>query len=140
MKVVLQDGRRCILRFDRDEEVIGGLAEFAQINKINAAVFFGIGACSKVELGFYNDYLKDYRHKPFVDNREILSLNGNISQDDGKPVVHAHGVFSNSDFETIGGHVFKIVVSVTCEIFFIKLEGRLQRRHDEKLNLNLLYD
>lgn len=138
MKIILQDGRRVILRFDKGEEAIDGLAKFAKENKIFAAYFSAIGSCSSFELGFYNGFLKQYRHKPFLNDSEIISLTGNISGLNSEPVVHAHGVFSGSDFEIVGGHVFKIAVAATCEVFLIKLEGEMKRDFDKDMNLNLL--
>ncbi len=138
MKIILNSGPAFLLRFDKGEEVLAGLADFAQKNNITAAVFSGIGACSKVDLGFFNTTLKDYRRKPFFDNREIISLNGNIAMQEGRPMVHSHGVFSDNEFNLIAGHVFEIIVSVTCEISLVKLEGQSQRTMNADFNLNLL--
>lgn len=138
MKVILKDGRRHVLRFDKGEEVISGLLNFATENNIKAAYFSGIGACDTFELGFYNDYLKEYRHKPFLKSCEIISLTGNIATLNGAPAVHAHGVFGDSDFVTVGGHVFKINVSVTCEVFLINMDGELKRENNQAFNLNFL--
>jgi len=138
MKMILQDNRRYILRFDKGEEVFAGLAEFAAKNQIQAAVFWGIGTVSEAELGFYNSFLKQYRSKPMLENFEIISLIGNISMLDGKPSLHAHGSFGRTDFSVIGGHVFKLVTLATCEIFLIKLDGTLERKNNPELNLNLM--
>lgn len=138
MKITLQDERRYILRFDKGEEVMAGILDFAKQQQIYAASFNGIGATNTIELGFFNEFLKDYRHKQFLHEFEIISLIGNIGAKDGQPVVHAHGSFGNSDFEVVGGHVFRIDVSITCEIFLIKLDGQLNREQNKDLNLNLL--
>lgn len=138
MKTILQDSRRYMLRFDKDEEVLEGLQKFMTEQAISACVFFGIGACSSVELGYFNEHLKDYRKKPFAQNLEIVSFSGNGGLLDGSTVLHAHGSFGGTDFSIIGGHVFKLVVSVTCEIFLIKLDGALERKLNPDFNLNLL--
>jgi len=100
--------------------------------------FFGIGACSSIDLAFYNPHIKDYRKKPFAEDFEIINLTGNGGLMDGAPVLHAHGSFGRNDFSIIGGHVTKIVVSVTCEIFLTKLEGTIERKQDADLHLNML--
>lgn len=138
MKVALQDGRRFVLRLDKGEEFFIVLADFLSKNKITAASFNGIGSCSGVEIGFYNEFLKQYRRKPFFESFEIVSLTGNAGLEDGKPVIHAHGVFSRNTFDVIAGHVFKLDVGATCEIFLIKLEGALERKMNSDFNLNLL--
>jgi hypothetical protein len=79
MKTILKDGRRYILRFDKGEEVFAKLLEFAATENISAASFNAIGACSEVELGYFNINLKDYRKKPFYEEMEMVSLIGNIA-------------------------------------------------------------
>ena len=138
MKIVLKDSRRYVLRFDKKEEVFSKLAEFATGENISAATFSAIGACEEIELGYFNTNLKDYRKKPFYEELEMVSLSGNISMAEGKPTVHAHGMFGRTDFSILGGHVFKAIVSVTCEMFLIKLDGQMTRKLDEVSNSKLL--
>ncbi len=138
MKIILQDNSNFVLRFDKDEEVIAGLAAFMQAQGVKACTFFAIGAASEVDLGFYNPHIKDYRKKPYVDDFEIISLNGSGGTKDGASVIHAHGQFGRNDFTTIGGHVFALKVGVTCEVFLTKLEGELKRENNADFNLNLL--
>ncbi|MFA5991291.1 MAG: PPC domain-containing DNA-binding protein [Candidatus Doudnabacteria bacterium] len=138
MKVILQDQRRYILRFDQGEDIIAGTNQFLKDQQISACSISGIGSCSSIELGYYNSHLKEYRRKPFYEELEILSLIGNGALKDGEPFVHAHGIFSQTDFTVMGGHVFKAVVSATAEIFIIKLEGEIKRELNADFNLNLL--
>lgn len=140
MKVIVQDSQRYILRFDKGEQVLLGIADFMASQQIKSCSFSGIGTISHLEMGFYNAHLKEYRKKPFLDDMEILSLTGNgaVMSADGKPVVHAHGIFGKIDFTVVGGHVFEMVTLATCEIFLIKLEGEMKRENNADLNLNLL--
>jgi hypothetical protein len=138
MKVILQNHHYFVLRFDKDEEVLSLLSDYLLQNNISACHFTGIGACATVELGLYNPHLKEYKKKLILDNLEILSLIGNGGILEGKPFLHVHGSFGRIDLSTLGGHVFKLVVSATCEIFLIKLEGTLERKLNSDMNLNLL--
>lgn len=138
MKVIIQDSRRYIIRFDKGEDVIEGLAKFMKEQGVQACAFNGIGACETPELAFYNQHTKEYRKKIFLEEMEIVSLVGNGALKDGEPIIHAHGIFSKNDFTTVGGHVFKLPVTVTCEIFLIKLEGEIKRENNADLNLSLL--
>jgi predicted DNA-binding protein with PD1-like motif len=138
MKIILQDNHRHFLRFDKDEEVLDGLMQYAKEKNLQAAYFSAIGTCSTVELGFFNAFLKDYRHKPFLDNMEIVSLTGNIGVADNQITIHAHGSFANNEFSVVGGHVFKAVTLATCEVFIIVLDGTLNRANNPDWNLNLL--
>jgi len=138
MKISLQDNRRFVLRFDKGEEVVGGLAGFLKEQNFTAAAFFGIGTASEIELGYFNPHLKSYRKKPFFEDVEILSLQGNGGVLSGQPAIHAHGSFGRTDFTTFGGHVFKLVALATCEIFLIHLDGALERKNNPDFNLDLL--
>lgn len=138
MKIVLQDNRRFVLRFDKGEEFFSVLTEFLKQNQISAASFTGIGTVSEVELGYYNAYLKQYRKKPVLENLEIVSLIGNTAMVESNPVIHCHGSFSRTDFSVVGGHVFKLTVLATCEIFLIKLDGEMKREDNAEFGLKLL--
>ncbi len=138
MKIVVQDNRRFVLRFDQGEDVVEGLVDFATKQGSKAAAFHGIGSCRELELGYFNAHLKEYRRKPMFEDMEIISLNGNVSLLDGKPAVHMHGMFGRTDFSVAGGHVFKLVVQATCEIFLIQMEGEMSRKKSEEIGLNLL--
>lgn len=138
MKIVAQDNNFFVLRFDKDEEVLNGLGQFLQEQKITACAFNGVGSCSSAELGYFNSHIKDYRKKPFVEELEIISLIGNGGVKDGQPVIHAHGMFGRTDFTVFGGHVFKLTVSATCEIFLTKMAATMERKLNADFNLNLL--
>lgn len=138
MQAVLQNNNHILLRFDKGDEVIEGLAKFMTDQNISACVFEGIGSAYELELGFYNQHLKDYRKRPFYEEVEIVSLIGNGVLTQDKAIIHAHGIFSRIDFSLIGGHVFKMLVLATCEAHLTKLEGPLQRRMNPDFNLNLL--
>jgi predicted DNA-binding protein with PD1-like motif len=138
MKIILKDNRRLVLRFDKGEDVIQGIIDFMKAEQILACTFSGIGACDSVELGFFNSFLKEFRKKPYVEELEITSFTGNAGTSNGEPAIHAHGVFTRNDFSAFGGHVFKLTVSVTCEVFLIKLDGEMKRENNPDFNLTLL--
>ncbi len=126
------------MRFDKGEELLSALTGFITQNQIQAASFTGIGTTSEAELGYFNAYLKQYRKKPLLENLEIISLIGNVATVDAKPVIHCHGSFSRTDFSMVGGHVFKLTVLATCEIFLIKLDGEMKRVNNPEFDLNML--
>lgn len=138
MKIILQDNRRYILRFDKGEEVFEALKKFLAEQNITASVFYGIGACSLAELAYFDLKIKSYQNRVFEKEMEIASLAGNSAMLNGEAALHAHAVLSRDDFFTVGGHVVKLVVSATCEVFLIKLDGKMERSLDEETNLNLL--
>ena len=52
--------------------------------------------------------------------------------------VHCHAVFSNANMEAIAGHLKDAIVSATCEIFLVKLDGEIERKYDDNIGLNLM--
>ena len=138
MKIVLKDKRRYLIRFDKGENVVSGLADVVTQEKLTACVFFGGGSVSEIELGYFNKNLKDYRKKPYYDDMELISFSGNGAFFEGKPVIHCYGQFGHTDFTTLGGRVFKMVVSSSVEIFLIALDGQATRQTNPDFNLDLL--
>ena len=70
---------------------------------------------------------------------EIVSLLGNVSLKEGKPFVHAHITVSKKGGETFGGHLLPgSIISVTCEIFLVKMKKPVKRGFDNELRLYLL--
>ncbi|HVY68119.1 MAG TPA: PPC domain-containing DNA-binding protein [Patescibacteria group bacterium] len=138
MKTIVADGRRFVLRFDKGEDVIAGLIQFMKDQGIGACAFNGIGSAAELELGYFNSHIKDYRRKPFFEELEVISFIGSGALKDSEPIIHAHGMFGRTDFSVFGGHVFKLGVSATCEIFLIKLDAPMTRALNPDFNLNLL--
>jgi len=138
MKKILQESRRYILRFDLGEDVIESLKNFCREEKIGSGFISGIGAVSEVLLGLYDLENKKYIDNPVIKNMEIASFSGNISVFGGEPVIHAHGVFSDEKSVCVGGHVKKMIVAATCEVFMIKLDKDIVRVKNEKIGINLM--
>ena len=138
MKLALEDSRRMVLRFDEGEEVLEGIKNFMQQRGLSACVFYGIGACSLAELAYFDLADKIYKKTVLKQNLEIASLIGNGGRKDGQAFVHAHAVLGDKDLKTYGGHAARLVVSATCEIFLITLNGQLNREIDPTLSLSLL--
>lgn len=138
MKIVLKEDNKYILRFDRGEEVLEELSKFCQKEDIKAGHFSAIGAADEVILSSFDIAKKDYRDKVIKGEMEIVGIMGNVSVLQSKVIIHTHGVFSDKKFRTYAGHLKKLVVSVTCEVVLERLEGKVERGHDEKTGLNLM--
>lgn len=139
MKIIQHQSDRYILRFDRGEEVISALADFCKLERIEAASFNAIGATNDATVCFYNMHDKKYEdHHIKGENLEIVSLIGNVSVLDFKPLVHAHVTLGDSSLNLRGGHAKKLVVSATCEMSLQKFKGWIERKFDEETGLNLM--
>ncbi len=111
---------------------------FCEKEGVNSAYFTAIGAVEQVELGFYDLKNKSYSFKLFENPMELVSMTGNVAMVDGKPFIHAHGVFSDENFTTVGGHIKDAVAGPTIEIFLVKLDIEMTRKMDEEVGLKLL--
>ncbi len=137
MKFVKKDNKY-LIRLFKDEDLISKLEEFATEENLKAGMLKGIGALKDVELGFYHLNEKHYDRKSFNDEYELLSLDGNLSYLNSKPLFHIHTVLGASDFSCVGGHLFSAKVAVTTELYFFPLDVRVEREMDEEIGLNLL--
>jgi predicted DNA-binding protein with PD1-like motif len=138
MKKIIEDEGRRIVRFDRGEELISGIASYIEKEHFGAGSFTAIGATDDVTVSYYNMQKKAYEDTRFEQNLEIVNLTGNISYLDNTPIVHAHGSFAGPNLKVIGGHIKSLRVSATCEVAFFPLKGLIKRRRDEETGLNLM--
>lgn len=130
-------GEDYIVRLDPGDDVVPCLLALAEKEKIRLASIAGIGACDLVEVGVYEVSKRHYEMKHFEEEMEMLSLNGNLSEKDGKPYLHLHAVFGRADMEAVGGHLNKAVISGTGEIFVRCFAAALDRSVCSKTGLNI---
>lgn len=139
MNVIHTDDTFYTLNFQRGDEVMSGLVDFAKEHDITAGHISGLGAASQLKIAYYNIETKEYERKQFTEDVEILSLNGNIGvKDDGTLIVHMHGVFGRRDLSTFGGHIFSMVISGAGEIHLKEFRGDIHRSYDDETGLTLM--
>ncbi|MFX0182841.1 MAG: PPC domain-containing DNA-binding protein [Candidatus Hodarchaeota archaeon] len=124
-----------LIRLFRGEDIIESIQKFCENNSnIGAGMIKGIGAVSVAKLGFFDG--EKYKENIFSENLELVSLLGNIAQNQ---IIHIHGIFGRADGSCVGGHIFPgCTVSVTCEIQIIVLKPSVSRKEDPQTKLNLL--
>lgn len=94
-----------------------------------AGLIAGTGMLRDTVFGYWDGekYVEERVKEPV----ELLSLQGNIGEQDGKPVVHAHVVAGQRGGQAVGGHLLAATVHNTAEIVLLRLPGvRLARRRD----------
>jgi len=116
-----------VLKLDGGEEIIQSLTTFAETEGVRAGGIWGLGAVGEAELGFFVRGSGTYVRKIFHGEHEIGSLTGNLSDLDGKPFPHCHILIAGHDFVAWTGHLFRGVVTVTCEIQVVTDTGTLRR-------------
>ena len=122
-----------------DEDVNKQIKNACKIHYVKTAVIIsGIGQLKNVQLGYFKEkgnYTKEIFNKPL----EILSINGNICNEDGEYTSHMHAVLGDEKKNVIGGHFFEGKVSVTAEIVLLKIDINANRKDDDKTGLKMLY-
>ncbi len=152
MKLIIQDSRRYVLKFKKGEVYPDAFIKFLKRKKIRGGFFVGLGACIDPEISVYDLKKKKYIIKKFRGDFEILNITGNVAygsigsprrtalkRKGGKIVLHQHIALGSKNFGAIGGHLEKLVVAGTLEIFFIATP-ELKRQKDAQTGLNLLVD
>lgn len=126
------------LIFKKGEPFIATLTEFCRAQGINAGFFHGLGGVLSVELAYYHLDSKEYEFKKLDEVLEIASLHGNVALKDGQPFIHAHGVFSDAELNTYGGHIKEMTVGGTCELQLQVFDRSWRRNKDEDTGLSLI--
>ncbi|MCU1306078.1 MAG: hypothetical protein JWN45_773 [Acidobacteriaceae bacterium] len=124
--------------FDKGDEVVHGLLEFATRYKIGGAQVTGVGAFSDVVLGFFVPTRLEYREIPIHEQVELLSLLGDITMENDNPKLHVHAVVGRSNGQAYGGHLLQASVWPTLEVIVTESPKYLQRTHDPETGLALL--
>ena len=130
-------GNTLVARIDRGEEILEQVREVARKENIRLASVQALGAVGSFTVGVFRTEEKKYVANDFSGNFEIVSLTGTIDRMDGNPYCHLHMSAGNEKGEVFGGHLNRAVVSATCETVITEINGRVDRRFDENIGLNL---
>ena len=130
--------RHYVIVFSPNDELLSGMTEFATREKVTDAHFNAIGGVSDAKLAWYDLSRKAYRVIPVTSQSEIDSITGDIAMLDGKPVVHAHGVVSDPDGRSTGGHVLEAHIRPTLEVFVDAMDAPLFKKRDPAQGLALI--
>jgi len=138
-KLLNETPRTFALVFDKGDEVTATLLQFAKENQLKASYFTALGSFSKATLGFFERERKDYKRIEIEEQVEVMSLFGNLAQDEsGQYKLHSHVVIGKRDGSAHGGHLLKAHVWPTLELFLTETSKELQRKVDEETNLPLI--
>jgi len=120
------------------KEIFLTLQAFGEKHSLKAGAILGLGAVGETELGFFVPGTRSYVRRVFTGDHEIGSLIGNFSEFDGKPFPHCHVVIAGEDFVAHSGHLFRGVVTVTCEVQIVTDPGVLRRVRRDDLGFHPL--
>lgn len=139
MKAIEYTGGRILLgRLAHDADILESAARFCGEIGLEMGLVTVIGAVKKATIAFYDQSNKEYDYITFDEPLEIVSLTGNVSRRGGKPIIHAHAIFSRPDGETVAGHLSSPTTVFAGEISVIELKGKtFDRGYDEVTGLPL---
>lgn len=127
-----------VARIDKGEEILDKIKEISLKEDIKLANINALGATNDFTVGVFNVDEKKYYANEFKGNFEIISLTGTINTMNNEFYTHIHMSAGNDKGEVFGGHLNRAIVSATCEMVINIIDGRVDRKYDENIGLNLL--
>jgi len=133
-----QSGDLILVRLHQDEDLYEMLTSVADACDIRTGVVLsGIGMLKQAELNFFVKN-GEYSAVLFPEPMELVSMTGNIIQQDGDWHFHIHAVLARHTKEAVAGHLSKGKVNVTNEIVILKTDAKAGRKRDEATGLMAL--
>lgn len=127
-----------ILRFEKGEEVIGQLRQWASHTHIESGFFTGLGAVEYARIGYYDLARREYAFREYDELMEVATCTGNIAVRENEPIVHMHAVLGRQDWTSLAGHIDAMTVGVTLEVFVTGTDITVRRAHDDETGLSLM--
>ena len=124
----------CYVRIDRGEEIITQLLQICRKERIQSAVFTGIGGCSHAEIQTFLPEEGTFETETIDGMLELINITGNIVTENDRLFHHTHAVFSykeGPEHRMAGGHIKSLTVLYTAEIELRPVkDGVIKRKHD----------
>ncbi|MGH1516889.1 PPC domain-containing DNA-binding protein [Chryseobacterium sp. JK1] len=119
--------------------IVEGLTDFVQDQNIQAGEVTGIGAVSEATLRFFNPSTKKYVDKTFKEQMEVTNISGNVSEIEGKALLHLHITLGREDYTALAGHLLEARIQGAAEFVFYPLSTRVVKIKNNEIGINL-YD
>jgi uncharacterized protein len=135
LSVASHHTRIIIGRLTRGSDLLRGLLEVCAQRQVRCASVTALGAVETAEVSHYDVRNKHY-HPPrkLAGPLEILSLTGNLTENQGELAPHVHVTLSregDNGIEVLGGHLVSAQV-FACEYTIFALDDVLLRRGPDK--------
>jgi predicted DNA-binding protein with PD1-like motif len=115
--------------------VLEALTDFITSQKIQAGQVTGIGATNEATLRFFDPSSKKYVDKTFNEQMEISNLSGNISEADGKSLLHLHITLGKKDYTALAGHLLDAKIRGAGEFFVYPINSKVVKVKKEDVGL-----
>ena len=126
-----------VVRMDKGEEILEKIKEVALKENIKLASISALGATNDFTVGVFKTKEKKYDSNHFTGDFEIVSLTGSINTMNDEFYSHIHMSCGDHEGKVFGGHLNQAYVSVTVEMFIQIIDGKVDRKLDEEIGINL---
>jgi len=109
--------RTFYIRFSTGDELMSGMTDFAEKNNLKISEVRGLGGISSAVVSAYDPEKKAFKRFNIDQKGELVSLQGEITLQKGKPVFHAHVVFVLVDGTVHGGHLVEAHIDPVANLF-----------------------
>jgi uncharacterized protein len=116
--------RTFIVHFSAGDELMSGMTEFAEKNNLKISEVRGLGGISSAVVSAYDPEKKAFKRFDIDRKGELVSLQGEITVQNGKPVFHAHVVFVLVDGTVHGGHLVEAHIDPIANLFVSEYDSR----------------
>jgi hypothetical protein len=132
-------GRRIMGRLPKGGDLLDALTAVCVQHNITLGEVRALGAVTSAKVGYYDQERRVYETLSFDQELEIVHCLGNISLKDGRPFVHAHITYSDTQGRAFGGHLVAGNPVFACEFVIkeYKSETTFARFMDEETGLFL---
>lgn len=130
--------RRFLLVFDKGDDFLAELKQFAASHEVRGGFFTALGAFRSATVAFWNPATKEYERIEVDEQVEVLSLVGDLGIDGAETKIHTHATLGRRYGATIGGHVLAATVFPTLELNLVDYGAAVVRGTDDETGLSLI--
>ena len=129
------------VRLDPGDEIMSALKALCAAEGVRTAQVSGIGGCGSAVVGVFDPQLRRYNEYKVEGMLELVSLEGNITVNEGEPFPHLHASFAYNDEgsepRVLAGHLLSAEILLTGEIVVAPASGVISRRYDDELGIRV---
>jgi uncharacterized protein len=129
---------RYVLVCDPGDEAVATLQQFARAEDLEASQITGVGGFERATVGWFDRAARQFRHIPVDEPTEVLSLIGDIAEDQDGPSLNLHVVLGLSDGTTRGGHLIAGHVFPTLEVIVTEAPAELRKVMNRDIGVALI--
>lgn len=135
---LIDTNKSFVLALKKGENITKAITQCVNDANISSASLSGIGTLENPTLTYYNMPTKLYIDKTLKGTYELDSIDGNITEVNGKFVANIHASLSDSEYHTFGGHLLDGKVASIAEITITPMEGKIVKKMDNETGLETI--